>query len=86
MLRKSKGDKIEGQDTTTTGKGKSEIIDRDLEKDNTGDCEGICICTHASLIQIFKNDVLIKYLWEYSSESMSIIILLHFGVIHSIFN
>ena len=86
MLRKSKRDKIEGRDTTTTGKGKSEINDKVLEKDKTGNCEGICIYTHASLIQIFKNDVLIKYLLEYSSESMSIIILLHFGVIPSIFN
>lgn len=70
MLRESKGDKIEGEDTTTTGKWKSEINDKDLKKDNTGNCEGIRICTHASLIQIFKNDVLIKYLLEYSSESM----------------
>lgn len=70
MLRESKGDKIEGEDTTTTGKGKSEINDKVLEKDNTGNCEGICICTHASLIQIFKNEVLIKYLLKYSSESM----------------
>lgn len=70
MLRESKGDKFEGEDTTTKGKGKSEINDKDIEKDNTGNCEGIRICTHASLIQIFKNDVLIKYLLEYSSESM----------------
>ena len=53
-----------------TGKGKSEINDKNLEKDNTGNCEDICICTHVSLIQIFKNEVLIKYLLEYSSESM----------------
>lgn len=40
MLRESKGDKFEGEDTTTKGKGKSEINDKDIEKDNTENCKG----------------------------------------------